>query len=373
MYIEKLNVLNFKNYSSEEISFSPEINLVTGLNGSGKTNLLDAIHCLSLGKSAFSSQEQQMMLTDQSFFSVLGFFKKSGKEYEVRYDFQKGQKKSIYLDGKVYDRISDHIGRFPVVMINPDDQKIIREGSEERRRFFDQIFCQIDHEYLTQLMHYVHLLKQRNALLKEWKESSTRKDFVLLDSYDGPLIQLNQALHAKRQKYIVHFVTYFLLQYEKLTEGKEHMTIVYQSDVMKDDFSELFKRRRERDQMMERTTMGVHKDDYVFTLGDQSVKTFGSQGQQKSFVIALKLAQLEMMREWSKTEPILLLDDIFDKLDDERIHHLIHNIAGTTKGQILITDARPERSIEIIRLLEREIRIFNIDKGSVVRDQESEK
>lgn len=372
MYIEKLNVLNFKNYSSEEISFSPEINLVTGLNGSGKTNLLDAIHCLSLGKSAFSSQEQQMMLTDQSFFSVLGFFKKSGKEYEVRYDFQKGQKKNIYLDGKVYDRISDHIGRFPVVMINPDDQKIIREGSEERRRFFDQIFCQIDHEYLTQLMHYVHLLKQRNALLKEWKESSTRKDFVLLDSYDGPLIQLNEALYSKRQKYIAHFVTYFLLQYEKLTEGKEHMTIVYQSDVMKEDFAELFKKRRERDQMMERTTMGVHKDDYVFTLGDQSVKTFGSQGQQKSFVIALKLAQLEMMREWSKTEPILLLDDIFDKLDDERIHHLIHNIAGTTKGQILITDARPERSIEIIRLLEREIRIFNVSQGSVVRNQEAE-
>jgi len=365
MYIEKLNVLNFKNYSSEEITFSPEINLVTGLNGSGKTNLLDAIHCLSLGKSAFASQEQQLMLTDQTFFSVLGFFNKSGKEYEVRYDFQKGSKKNLFLDGKVYDRISDHIGRFPVVMINPDDQKIIRESSEERRKFFDQLFCQIDHEYLTQLMHYMHLLKQRNAMLKEWREFPFKKDLVLLDTYDTPLITLDIALHAKRKNYVALFLNYFLLQYEKLTEGKEHTSIVYQSDVAKEDFPGLFKKNRERDQIMERTTVGVHKDDYVFTLADQSLKTYGSQGQQKSFVIALKLAQLEMMREWSKTEPILLLDDIFDKLDDERIHHLVHNIAGTTSGQILITDARPERSMAIIRLLKREIRIFNISSGRI--------
>jgi DNA replication and repair protein RecF len=369
MYIEKLNVLNFKNYSSEEISFSPEINLVTGLNGSGKTNLLDAIHCLSLGKSAFSSTEQQLILTEQSFFSVLGFFNKSGKAYEVRYDFQKGSKKNLALDGKTYERISDHIGRFPVVMINPDDQKIIREGSEERRKFFDQLFCQIDHEYLTQLMHYMHLLKQRNALLKDWREFPFKKDLLLLDSYDEPLLVLNRTLHEKRKTYVAHFLTYFLAQYEKLTEGKEYMNIIYQSDVAKDDFSGLFKKSRERDQLLERTSLGVHKDEYGFTLGTQSVKHFGSQGQQKSFVIALKLAQLEMMRTWSKTEPILLLDDIFDKLDDERIHHLVHNIAGTTSGQILITDARPERSIEIMQLLKREIRIFNIDKGSVVSGQ----
>jgi DNA replication and repair protein RecF len=369
MYIEKLNVLNFKNYSSEEISFSPEINLVTGLNGSGKTNLLDAIHCLSLGKSAFSTQEQHLILTNQPFLSVLGFFQKTGKSYEVRYDYQKGSKKVILLDGKPYDRLSDHIGRFPVVLINPDDQKIIREGSEERRKFFDQLFCQIDHQYLTQLMHYMHLLKQRNALLKEWKEGITKKDFVLLDSYDAPLLRLNEELHNKRKEYTQHFLTYFLLQYKKLTEDKEHMNIVYQSDLFKTDFPGLFHKNRERDQIMERTTLGIHKDDFLFTLGEQTVKHYGSQGQQKSFVIALKLAQLEMMREFSKTEPILLLDDIFDKLDDERIHHLVHNIAGTTAGQIFITDARPERSMEIIRLLKREIRIFHIDKGRVVSDK----
>jgi DNA replication and repair protein RecF len=369
MYIEKLNVLNFKNYSSEEISFSPEINLVTGLNGSGKTNLLDAIHCLSLGKSAFSTQEQNLILTNQPFLSVLGFFQKTGKSYEVRYDYQKGSKKVILLDGKAYDRLSDHIGRFPVVLIHPDDQKIIREGSEERRKFFDQLFCQIDHQYLTQLMHYMHLLKQRNALLKEWKEGVTKKDFLLLDSYDAPLLRLNEELYNKRKQYTAHFLTYFLLQYKKLTEDKEQMNIAYQSDVAKTDFPGLFKKNRERDQIMERTTIGIHKDDFLFTLGEQTVKHYGSQGQQKSFVIALKLAQLEMMREFSKTEPILLLDDIFDKLDDERIHHLVHNIAGTTSGQIFITDARPERSMEIIRLLKREIRIFHINKGTVVSDQ----
>ncbi|HSZ71631.1 MAG TPA: DNA replication and repair protein RecF [Cytophagaceae bacterium] len=369
MYIEKLNVLNFKNYSSEEISLSPEINLVTGLNGSGKTNLLDAIHCLSLGKSAFSTQEQNLILTNQPFLSVLGFFEKEGKSYEVRYDYQKGSKKQVLLDGKVYDRLSDHIGRFPVVMINPDDQKIIREGSEERRKFFDQLFCQIDHAYLTQLMHYMHLLKQRNALLKEWKEGNVKKDFVLLDSYDAPLLRLNGELHEKRKQYTAHFLSYFLLQYKKLTEGKEQMNIVYQSDLFKNDFPSLFHKNRERDQILERTTLGVHKDDFSFTLGEQTVKHFGSQGQQKSFVIALKLAQLEMMREFSKTEPILLLDDIFDKLDDERIHHLVHNIAGTTSGQIFITDARPERSMEIIRLLKREIRIFHVNKGTVIPAQ----
>jgi DNA replication and repair protein RecF len=365
MYIEKLNVLNFKNYSSEEISFSPEINLVTGLNGSGKTNLLDAIHCLSLGKSAFSTQEQNLILSQQSFFSVLGFFHKSGKSYEVRYDYQKGSKKIMLLDGKAYERLSDHIGRFPVVLINPDDQKIIREGSEERRKFFDQLFCQIDHQYLTQLMQYMHLLKQRNALLKEWKEGLVKKDYVLLDSYDAPLIKLNEELHEKRKRYIAHFLKYFLLQYKKLTEDKELMNIVYQSDLFKNDFAGLFRKNRERDQLLERTTSGIHKDDYLFTLGDQTVKHFGSQGQQKSFVIALKLAQLEMTQEISNTEPILLLDDIFDKLDDERIHHLIHNIAGTTSGQIFITDARPERSMEIIRLLKREIRIFQVSNGKV--------
>ncbi len=366
MYIEKLNVLNFKNYSSEEICFSPEINLVTGLNGSGKTNLMDAIHCLSLGKSAFSIQEQHLILTHQPFLSVQGFFQKAGKSYEVRYDYVKGSKKVILLDGKPYDRLSDHIGRFPVVLIHPDDQKIIREGSEERRKFFDQLFCQIDHHYLTQLMHYMHLLKQRNALLKEWKEGITKKDFILLDSYDTPLMRLNEELHNKRKEYTAQLQAYFLAQYKKLTEDKERMNIAYQSDLFKTDFPDLFKKNRERDQLMERTTLGIHKDDFVFTLGEQTVKQYGSQGQQKSFVIALKLAQLEMMREFSKTEPILLLDDIFDKLDDERIHHLVHNIAGTTSGQIFITDARPERSMEIIRRLKREIRIFHIIKGKVV-------
>jgi DNA replication and repair protein RecF len=349
----------------EEVDFSPEINLITGLNGSGKTNILDALYCLCIGKSAFCSVESHLITHEKPFMSVLGFFYKNNKEYEIRYDVQKGSKKSILLNGKAYDRISDHIGAFPLVIIHPDDQRIIRDGAEERRRFFDQLFCQIDHEYIDLLLKYLHFVKQRNALLKSWNENPSSRNISLLETYDATLIPLNKALYEKRCRYVAEFMIDFDAQYQKLNGGKEVLSIKYQSDVQNPAFKEVFRKNRDRDEYTEKTGKGIHKDEFLFMIHEQLIKTFASQGQQKTFIIALKLAQIGLMKKYNSTSPILLLDDIFDKLDDERILHLIQNIAGTTNGQIFITDARPERSIAIIKLLNREIRILNVENGQI--------
>jgi DNA replication and repair protein RecF len=357
MYLERISLLNFKNYESLELNLSPEINCFVGENGSGKTNLLDAIHYLSLSKSAFNKTDTQNIKHGESFFALNGWFTDAGEVQQVHCSLKLGDKKVVKLNKSVYERISDHIGRFPVVLIAPDDTDVIKEGSEERRKFFDQIISQIDRPYLETLMKYNHYLLQRNSLLKQFYERSYF-DQSLLDAYTEPLLQLGQQVYERRKAFIEHFSPIFVEHYQNLTESREEVTLMYASHWHEDNFEQQFREAVKKDVYAQRTSLGVHKDDYVFNINGFGLKKFGSQGQQKSYVIALKLAQFDVIYEEKEYKPLLLLDDIFDKLDDRRIARLLEMVAGHQFGQIFITDARPERTGRLLQHIEAQINIY---------------
>ncbi len=368
MYIKKINLINFKNYAESDINFSSQINIFTGPNGAGKTNLLDSIYCLSLTKSAFSSSENNSIRHNENFFSVLGHFFKEGDTHAVQYDLA-GQKKTFRLDKNPYSKISEHIGSFPVVLVTPNDTDVIREGSEERRKFFDAIISQLDGWYLSELIRYNNLLKQRNSLLKQFAERNT-VDKELMDSYNHQMLKSGKMVYEKRKLFIEEFIPIFKAHYLNLSEEKEVPQLDYESQRHELDFEQKFIQNLNRDILLQRTGMGVHKDDYGFMLNGYPVKSYGSQGQQKSFVIALKLAHFDIIKKYKNLKPILLLDDIFDKLDDNRIAKLMEMVAAETFGQLFITDARPERTEKIFEHIRAEIRIFHIEKGVVTAEKE---
>jgi DNA replication and repair protein RecF len=364
MYLKKIQLIQFKNYVKEGIVFSKELNCLLGVNGSGKTNLLDAVHYLCLTKSGFNSQDAQSISHEQEFFSLQGVFQKDNSTIEVGCVMEKGKKKQITQNGKAIDKMSDHIGLLPIVLISPDDNQIIREGSEERRRFFDNILSQLDSNYLQQLIKYQHFLKQRNALLKNFAESG-RWNKALLEPYDFQIIQLSNEISSRRKTFLETFEPILLKHYSFISENKEPIEIHYETTCLDEKWEENYHAHLSKDVLLKRTGVGIHKDDYRFDIGGFSVKKFGSQGQQKSYVIALKLAQFEVMQLHLNTKPLLLLDDVFDKLDDFRIQQLIQLIADHQFGQIFISDARPERSLDIFREVQAEKKFFEVDKGKL--------
>lgn len=365
MYIEKISLLNFKNYVELELSFSKQINLLAGLNGSGKTNLLDAIYCLCLTKSFLSSTDQQMIHTQQGFFSALGWFKENSKEFKLQYDFD-GKKKSFTVDKKTYNKISEHIGKFPAIVLTPHDTDLIRNGAEDRRRFFDTLFSQADPVYLEALIRYTHFIKQRNALLKLASEGAL-VDRILMDAYDHNLLQSGKIIAEKRAGYIQRLLPIFQEYYTQLSPEHESTTIEYETNVLDADFEKIYKDSYSKDLILQRTNKGVHKDDFKFLIGSEPIKHYGSQGQQKTFVIALKLAQYELLKECTGHIPILLMDDIFDKLDDERIEKLISLVQKYVHGQLFISDARPDRSSNFFQANTKDFRMFIIDQGKVTQ------
>lgn len=378
MHLESLELLNFKNYEEIKLQFSPEINCLVGSNGSGKTNMLDAIHYLSLTKSAFNAIDSQNIRHEADFMAIRGTFRSgdSGSEEPERTDsakkiktetiqcsLQQGQRKILKHNKKVYDKISEHIGRYPVVLITPNDTDVIREGSETRRKFFDSILSQLDQQYLQDLLQYNHNLKQRNSLLKQFADrNSFDKD--LLEPYNQHLLRLGQSILEARKNFLQEYLPYFLSHYLNLTEGKEAVSIRYESNLDVDNPAEALQKSLRRDLILQRSNIGIHKDDYIFEIEGHALKKFGSQGQQKSFVIALKLAQFDLIRQHKGFKPILLLDDIFDKLDDHRIAKLMELVSGHTFGQLFVTDARPERTERIFeQLTNTEVMIFKIAGG----------
>jgi DNA replication and repair protein RecF len=369
MFIKKINLINFKNYAETDLSFSSQINIFTGQNGAGKTNLLDSIYCLSLTKSAFSSNENNSIKHSETFFSVLGHFQKEENLYAVQYDLA-GAKKTFRLDKKPYDKLSEHIGSFPVVLVTPYDTDVIREGSEERRKFFDAIISQLDHLYLSELIRYNNILKQRNSLLKQFAERKTI-DKELIDSYNYQMLKSGRIIYEKRKSFIEEFIPIFKAHYLNLSQEKETPDLIYESQMREEDFEHKFLLNLNNDVLRQRTGMGIHKDDYGFLLSGYAVKGYGSQGQQKSFVIALKLAHFDIIKKHKNLKPILLLDDIFDKLDDERIGKLMEMVAQEAFGQLFITDARPERTEKIFENIKAEIRIFHIENGIVMIEKEA--
>jgi DNA replication and repair protein RecF len=368
MFLKKINLINFKNYEEVDIDFSWQINIFTGPNGAGKTNLLDAIYALSLTKTAFNSLESNSIRHNKSYFSILGDFIKEEKDYAIQYDLT-GSKKNFRNNKQPYEKLSEHIGLFPVVLITPYDTDIIREGSEGRRKFFDGIISQLDNAYLSELIRYNHILKHRNSLLKQFAEQN-KVDKELLDSFNFQLLKSGKAIYDKRKKFIGEFTPIFLKHYLNLTDEKELPKLVYESQAHKDDFEETFLANIKKDLILQRTGKGIHKDDYSFLLDDFPVKGYGSQGQQKSFVIALKLAHFDSIKNQKNLKPILLLDDIFDKLDEKRISKLMEMVAQETFGQLFITDARPERTKKIFEHIAGDIRIFHVNDGVITGEKQ---
>jgi DNA replication and repair protein RecF len=364
MWLQNLSVINFKNFFEGELLFSPTVNAFAGDNGAGKTNLLDAIHYLSLCKSYFNPVDTLQIRQGSDFFMVQGVFEKKKKHEIISCSLKRNQKKQFKRNKKEYERLADHIGLFPLVMISPYDISIIIEGSEERRKFIDNVISQTDPSYLDELILYNKVLANRNALLRQISASGSY-DPQLLDIYNQQLVNSGNRIFDKRKAFMAVFIPIFNKHYEYLSGQAEGVDLVYDSPLLKDDFESLLKISIERDRTLERTTVGIHKDDLLFSIHGMPMKRFGSQGQQKSFLIALKLAQYSFLLNNKKFKPLLLLDDIFDKLDEKRTRKLMKMVSHEDFGQIFITDTSSERIMRIFNEIEVEVKIFNIANGAV--------
>ncbi|WP_114777640.1 DNA replication/repair protein RecF [Botryobacter ruber] len=366
MFLENINLLFFKNYDEASVSFSPHINCFIGDNGSGKTNLLDAIYYLSMTKSAFNSTDVQSIKQGEDFFMIKGRFLVEDEKHTVQCSLKAGQKKTVTHNKAIYDKVSDHIGRFPVVLISPYDTDLIREGSEERRKYFDSLISQLHHPYLDQLISYNYVLKQRNSLLKQFAERNYI-DREYLHILNEQLVPLGEQLAQQRQAFLETFVPVFQKHYRHISDSSETVTLTYKSQLLPEPshFAQLLEQHERKDLALQRTTVGTHKDDFVFLMDGNPVKTFGSQGQQKSYVIALKLAHFEVIAEQHHHKPLLLLDDIFDRLDEKRIAKLMQMVAAHTFGQIFLTDTHLERTDKILENLSEQIRRFRVKEGTV--------
>lgn len=364
MKLISLKLTHFKNYDALEANFSSGINCIVGKNGMGKTNLLDALHYLSMTRSALNTVDAQNIRHEADFFAINSVFEVTDQELRVNCYFEQGKKKVLKVNGKEVDKLSDHIGKLPSVLITPDDTEIIKEGSEVRRKFFDSVISQHDRSYLEALIQMQRLLKQRNSFLKQ-NDGRLNINRQLLEVYDEGLIPLFLQIAARRQTFIEEFMPYFTRNYAQIFDGEEIPKIRYRSDVTAEDFDEQFREAFQKDILLQRTTKGAHRDDYVFALNDRAVKKFGSQGQQKSFVIALKLAEYDYLKALKGFNPLLLLDDIFDKLDDERIDRLVSLLTDEDRfSQIFITDARKERSEEFFEGKEN-VHFYEIHHGQL--------
>ncbi|MEQ8360700.1 MAG: DNA replication and repair protein RecF [Cytophagales bacterium] len=363
MHLKTLILENFKNYNSTKMEFVKGINCVVGPNGSGKTNLLDAIHMLSMTKSAFNYIDQDLIRKDQHYMRLLADLIKE-KEEKIEIRLKQKEKKLVFWNDNEYEKLSHHIGKMPLVLISPNDTDIIRQGSEGRRRFFDSMISTIKPDYLKALSEYQKILRQRNALLKQMAEKKS-KSFSLLEIYDEQLIPLNQFINRSRSELIKSHEKGFQNFYSILSDKKEKLQWVYESKAGEKDFRDRFKNSLERDLIFQRTNVGIHKDDYEFFIDGKQVKKYASQGQQKSTVLSLKLIQFIVFKNHFNYSPILLLDDIFDKLDSGRMERLMSIISKQDFIQIFVSDAHPERSIEIFNKSNADIRIFEIENGEV--------
>ena len=347
MYLQTLKLTQFKNYTSRAFDFNARFNVITGNNGVGKTNLLDAIYFLCMTKSFFGGTEKNLIQKETDFTRVAGVYRLENgmKQLDVVAKVMKHKKKSFETNGKVYDRLLEHVGRLPVVMIAPDDTLIATGGSEERRKFANNTLSQKNPNYLNALVRYNRLLKQRNALLKS---KADWLDMNLLQSYNDHLVEPAEFIFAAREAWTRELTPLFNEYYGLIAGKREAVKIEYKSPLQKDSFAILLDKALDKDKILERTTVGIHRDDFVFFMDDMPLKRFASQGQRKSFVIALKLAQYQFLAKASPELPILLMDDIFDKLDRERVANLVAVIGESGFGQVFITDTHPTRVSELL-------------------------
>ncbi len=365
MILQKIKLTNFKNYPAASLEFSPRLNCFVGLNGMGKTNFLDAIHLICLAKSHTGLPDKNLVLHGENFYRIESEFEKSGETETVVVKFPLGGRKTIERNGVACERISDHIGHFPAVMIAPDDVALVQDGSEERRRFLDSTLSQISTEYLNNLLVYNNLIRQRNALLKQFFEEK-KFDADLLESLDRQLPRPAQLIFEHRKKFVETLRPVFQEMYFLISGGQETVGLEFESDLEKGNFEDLLKSNLEKDRMLQRTSSGIHRDDLNLSVSDFPARKFASQGQLKSFLLALRLGQYQILREEKGDLPLLLLDDIFDKLDEKRVGQLISLLLEKDFGQIFITDTQRNRIENIVSKLTDGYRIFEVKLGEII-------
>jgi DNA replication and repair protein RecF len=359
MYLKNLSVLNYKNISEANYEFDTKINCFVGKNGVGKTNVLDAVYHLAYGKSYFNPLAVQNIKHGEDFFVIDGIFEKEGRREQVVCSLKKGQKKALKRNGKAYDKFSEHIGFIPLVIISPSDNDLITEGSETRRKFIDSVISQMDTAYLQELINYQKVVAQRNALLKYFALNHTF-DGDTLSIYNEQLDAMGHSLFEKRKLFLADFVPIFNKHHQAITDSAETVSIVYDSQLNTKRLADLFTENLQRDRVLQYTSVGIHKDDLLFEIDAHPIKKFGSQGQQKSFLIALKLAQFEFIKKQSGVLPILLFDDIFDKLDETRVEKIVQMIDDKVFGQIFISDTHPQRTEDIVKATHQSYSVFNL-------------
>ena len=363
MWLKRISILNYKNLEQVDLAFSRKMNCIIGRNGMGKTNLMDAVYYLSFCKSATNPVDSQNICHDQDFFVVQGFYETDdGDPEEVYCGLKRRQKKQFKRNKKEYTRLSDHIGLIPLVMVSPADSLLIAGGSEERRRFMDDAISQFDREYLDALIRYNKALLQRNTLLK----AEVEPEEELMAVWEEAMAASGEVVYRKRREFIDEFIPVFQSYYSYISQGREQVSLAYESHAAEGNLLELLAASRQRDRIMGYSLKGVHKDDLIMQLGDFPIKREGSQGQNKTYLIALKLAQFEFLkRTGSHTTPIVLLDDIFDKLDASRVEQIVKLVAGDSFGQIFITDTNRDHLDKILKKIEGDYKLFEVDNGMV--------
>ncbi|WP_353150051.1 DNA replication and repair protein RecF [Flavobacterium sp.] len=359
MILKKLSLLNYKNIAENSFEFESKINAIVGKNGIGKTTILDAIYHLAVGKSYFNPLSTQNIKHGEEFFVIDGVFEKENRTEQIICSYKKAQKKILKRNGKIYEKFSEHIGLIPIVIISPSDTDLIIEGSETRRKFIDTVISTFDTSYLNTLINYQKTLQQRNALLKYFALNQVF-DADNLNIYNEQLSEFGQLIFTKRNDFLEKFIPVFQELYEVISENAEKVTVEYESQLHEDNLENLLIQNLQKDRITQYTTCGIHKDDVLFNISGFPVKKFGSQGQQKSFLIALKLAQFDFIKKHTKTLPILLFDDIFDKLDAFRVQQIVNMVNNDVFGQIFISDTHPERTENIIKQTHKSYKIFNI-------------
>ena len=359
MILKSLSLLNYKNFDTKTFEFDATINCLVGNNGVGKTNVLDAIYHLSFGKSYFNPVSSQNIRHDEEFFVVNGEYEKDNKTENIVVSLKKGQKKVIKRNAKAYDKFSDHIGFLPLVIISPADRDLIIEGSDTRRKFIDSVISQNDKNYLNHLINYNKVLAQRNSLLKFFAANHTfNKDTI--DVYNEQLNNYGTQIFEKRKAFLKSFVPIFKERYKAISDNNEAIDLVYKSNLFDDDLNTLLRQNINKDKALQYTSVGIHKDDLIFNIDDHPIKKFGSQGQQKSFLIALKLAQFDSIKAENGSNPILLLDDIFDKLDETRVAQIIKLVDDENFGQIFISDTHADRTESVVKQVHQTYKIFKL-------------
>lgn len=365
MHLKRLKLTNFRNYEMEDLSFSSQLNLIAGLNGMGKTNLLDAVYYCCMGKSHFTNTDRNVVKHGEPFFRLESYFEINAKQEKIVAKVQPGKTKVMERNNSAYDRLADHVGLLPIVFKAPNDTSLALEGSEERRRFLDNTLCQIDASYLQHLMTYNKVLQKRNALLKQMAEQRYF-DAELVEVFDQQMTVPAAYIFEKRRDFVEELRPIFEKYYQAICNDQEQVKCLYRSQLIDNELIELLKTNREKDRILQRTTVGVHKDDLRFKMNERTVKTFASQGQLKSFILALKLGQYDILKKHKERRPILLLDDLFDKLDEQRVNYLLKLLIKGDFGQVFITDTHPERGEKLAMKFSDNYKKFIIEKGSVI-------